>query len=231
MALAWQAGAAVADMEFVQFHPTVMAVPGTPRFLLSEALRGDGAWLLNVHGERFMGRYEPAGELASRDLVARAMVKEAARTGAPVTLSMRHLDADWVRRRFPTLAAACRERGLDLARDAVPVSPAAHYVMGGVATDIDGRTSLPGLYAAGEVACTGVHGANRLASNSLLEGLVFGARAGDAMRDVPRAGAIRRPRRRGRRCDSRRRRGPRTDVARRGTGARCRRAERRRRNA
>ena len=197
VALAWQAGAAVADMEFVQFHPTVMAVPGTPRFLLSEALRGDGAWLLNVHGERFMRGYEPAGELASRDLVARAMVKEAARTGAPVTLSMRHLDADWVRRRFPTLAAACRERGLDLARDAVPVSPAAHYVMGGVATDIDGRTSLPGLYAAGEVACTGVHGANRLASNSLLEGLVFGARAADAMRDVPRAGAIRRLRRRG----------------------------------
>ncbi len=197
VALAWQAGAAVADMEFVQFHPTVMAVPDTPRFLLSEALRGDGAWLLNVHGERFMRRYEPAGELASRDLVARAMVKEAARTGAPVTLSMRHLDPDWVRRRFPTLAAACRERGLDLALDAVPVSPAAHYVMGGVATDIDGRTSVPGLYAAGEVACTGVHGANRLASNSLLEGLVFGARAADAMRQAPRAGAIRRPRPRG----------------------------------
>jgi L-aspartate oxidase len=197
VALAWQAGAAVADLEFVQFHPTVMSVPGTPRFLLSEALRGDGAWLLNVHGERFMSRYEPAGELASRDLVARAMVKEEARTGAPVTLSMRHLEAEWVRRRFPTLAAACRERGLDLAFDAIPVSPAAHYVMGGVATDIDGRTSLPGLYAAGEVACTGVHGANRLASNSLLEGLVFGARAADAMREAPRAGVIRRPRPRG----------------------------------
>ncbi|MBL8135387.1 MAG: L-aspartate oxidase [Acidobacteria bacterium] len=197
VALAWQAGALVADMEFVQFHPTVMSVPGTPRFLLSEALRGDGAWLLNVHGERFMARYEPAGELASRDLVARAMVKEAARTGAPVTLSMRHLEAEWVRRRFPTLAAACRERGLDLAFDAIPVSPAAHYVMGGVATDIDGRTSLPGLYAAGEVACTGVHGANRLASNSLLEGLVFGARAADAMLGAPAAGVIRRPRRRG----------------------------------
>ena len=197
VALAWQAGALVADMEFVQFHPTVMSVPGTPRFLLSEALRGDGAWLLNVHGERFMTRYEPAGELASRDLVARAMVKEAARTGAPVTLSMRHLEAEWVRRRFPTLAAACRERGLDLAFDAIPVSPAAHYVMGGVATDIHGRTSLPGLYAAGEVACTGVHGANRLASNSLLEGLVFGARAAEAMLATPSAGAIPRPRRRG----------------------------------
>ncbi len=197
VALAWQAGALVADMEFVQFHPTVMSVPGTPRFLLSEALRGDGAQLLNVHGERFMPRYEPAGELASRDLVARAMVREAAQTGAPITLSMRHLEADWVRRRFPTLAAACRARGLDLACDAIPVSPAAHYVMGGVATDIDGRTSIPGLYAAGEVACTGVHGANRLASNSLLEGLVFGARAADAMRQAARAGAIRRPRPRG----------------------------------
>ncbi|MCC6992848.1 MAG: L-aspartate oxidase [Acidobacteria bacterium] len=197
VALAWQAGALVADMEFVQFHPTVMSVAGTPRFLLSEALRGDGAWLLNVHGERFMSRYEPAGELASRDLVARAMVKEAARTGAPITLSMRHLEAEWVRRRFPTLAAACRERGLDLAFDAIPVSPAAHYIMGGVATDIDGRTSLPGLYAAGEVACTGVHGANRLASNSLLEGLVFGARAADAMLRPPQAGLIPRPRRRG----------------------------------
>jgi len=198
VALAWEAGAAVADMEFVQFHPTVMAVPGTPRFLLSEALRGDGAWLLNVHGERFMAHYEPAGELASRDLVSRAMVREAVRTGAPVTLSMRHLDADWVRRRFPTLAAACQERGLDLARDAVPVSPAAHYVMGGVATDIHGRTSVPGLYAAGEVACTGVHGANRLASNSLLEGLVFGARAADAMREPAAAGRFRHPRPRGR---------------------------------
>ncbi len=197
VALGWAAGAAVADMEFVQFHPTVMAVPGTPRFLLSEALRGDGAWLLNADGERFMTRYEPAGELASRDLVARAMVKEATRTGAPVTLSMRHLDAAWVRRRFPTLAEACRERGLDLATDAVPVSPAAHYVMGGVASDIHGRTSVPGLYAAGEVACTGVHGANRLASNSLLEGLVFGARAAEAMRQAPQRGAFAHPRRRG----------------------------------
>ncbi len=198
VALAWEAGADVVDMEFVQFHPTVMAVAGTPRFLLSEALRGDGAWLLNVDGERFMTRYEAAGELASRDLVARAIVKEAARTGAPVTLSMRHLDAAWVRRRFPTLVGACRDRGLDLATDPVPVSPAAHYVMGGVGTDIDGRTSVSGLMAAGEVACTGVHGANRLASNSLLEGLVFGARAAEAMLLPPRAATIVRPRPRGR---------------------------------
>ena len=196
--LAWQAGAAVSDLEFVQFHPTVMAVPGTARFLLSEALRGDGAWLLNVHGERFMTRYEPAGELASRDLVARAIVREEERTGAPVTLSLRHLDADWVRRRFPTIAAACRERGLDLATDPVPVSPAAHYMMGGVATDIDTRTTVPGLYAAGEVACTGVHGANRLASNSLLEGLVFGGRAAAAMCEPPRGGVVDRARTRGR---------------------------------
>jgi L-aspartate oxidase len=197
VALGWRAGAAVSDLEFVQFHPTVMAVPGTARFLLSEALRGDGAWLLNVHGERFMTRYEPAGELASRDLVARAIVREEVRTGAPVTLSLAHLDPEWVHRRFPTIAAACRERGLDLASDPVPVSPAAHYIMGGVATDIDTRTSVPGLFAAGEVACTGVHGANRLASNSLLEGLVFGGRAAAAMGEAPRAGDIAQPRVRG----------------------------------
>ncbi len=189
VALGWSAGAAVSDLEFVQFHPTVITVPGTPRFLLSEALRGEGARLLNVDGERFMARYEPAGELASRDLVSRAIVREEARTSAPVTLSLEHLDAAWVHARFPTIAAACRERGLDLARDRIPVSPAAHYMMGGIATDGWGRTTVPGLFAAGEVACTGVHGANRLASNSLLEGLVFGARAAQAMRE-PAAGAV-----------------------------------------
>jgi L-aspartate oxidase len=153
-------------------------------------LRGEGARLLNVHGERFMTRYEPAGELASRDLVSRAIVREEARTSAPVVLSLEHLDPAWVHTRFPTIAAACRERGLDLARDRIPVSPAAHYMMGGVVSDLWGRTTVPGLFAAGEVACTGVHGANRLASNSLLEGLVFGARAATAMREPARAAHV-----------------------------------------
>jgi len=171
----------VADLEFVQFHPTVMSVPGKPRFLLSEALRGEGARLVNHAGEPFMQRYEPAGDLASRDLVSRAIVREMERTHAPVYLSLAHMDPAFVHERFPTIAQACADAGLDLAADRIPVSPAAHYIMGGVETDLDGRTSVQGLFAAGEVACTGVHGANRLASNSLLEGLVFGARAADAM--------------------------------------------------
>ena len=187
VAMAFMAGARVTDLEFVQFHPTVMQVEGTPRFLLSEALRGEGARLVNDAGERFVQRYEPAGDLASRDLVSRAMVREAERTGAPVYLTMAHLDSDYVRQRFPTIAEACRQAGLDLATDRIPVSPAAHYVMGGVETDSEGRTSVAGLFAAGEVACTGVHGANRLASNSLLEGLVFGARAASAMPHVSAA--------------------------------------------
>ena len=181
VAMAAEAGARVADLEFVQFHPTVLSVEGAPRFLLSEALRGEGGVLVNEAGERFVQRDDAAGELAPRDVVARAIVKERARTGAPVYLSMAHLDADYVRRRFPTIAAACREAGLDLALDRIPVSPAAHYIMGGIETDLDGRTSIDGLFAAGEAACTGLHGANRLASNSLLEGLVFGARAAHAM--------------------------------------------------
>ncbi|MGE0443987.1 MAG: L-aspartate oxidase [Vicinamibacterales bacterium] len=187
IAMAALAGARVTDLEFVQFHPTVLSVEGAPRFLLSEALRGEGARLVNEAGERFVQRYEPAGDLASRDLVSRAIVREAERTGAPIYLTMAHLDPDFVRSRFPTIAAACRQAGLDLATDRIPVSPAAHYVMGGVETDLDGRTSLRGLFAAGEVACTGVHGANRLASNSLLEGLVFGARAALAMQQPPAA--------------------------------------------
>jgi L-aspartate oxidase len=182
IAMAYRGGARVTDLEFVQFHPTALMLPGEPRFLLSEALRGEGARLLNADGEPFMERYDPAGDLAPRDRVARAIVRETERTGA-VHLSMEHLDPAFVHSRFPLISEACRRVGLDLARDCIPVGPAAHYVMGGVQTDIDGRTSIPGVYAAGEVACTGVHGANRLASNSLLEGLVFGARAGCAMRE------------------------------------------------
>ena len=190
IAMAFDAGARVADLEFVQFHPTVLRAEGAPRFLLSEALRGEGARLVNEAGEAFMTRYEPAGDLASRDLVARAIVSEVARTGAPVYLTLAHLDPEYVRSRFPTIARACREAGFDLATDRVPVSPAAHYVMGGIETDLHGRTSVARLFAAGEAACTGVHGANRLASNSLLEGLVFGARAAAAMRGLPVSAAF-----------------------------------------
>ncbi len=190
IALAWRAGARVADLEFVQFHPTALKVDGHPRSLLTEALRGEGAYLLNAEGERFMTRYEPAGELASRDLVSRAIVRESRRTEKPIYLSLQHLDADWVHERFPTVSALCRAAGLDLGRDLIPVGPAAHYVMGGVESDLHARTTLPGLFVAGEVACTGVHGANRLASNSLLEGLVFGARAAKAMREPPKAGGL-----------------------------------------
>jgi L-aspartate oxidase len=188
IAIAFQAGAAVADMEFVQFHPTALNVPGQPRFLLSEALRGEGARLVNEAGEAFMTRYDPSGELAPRDRVARGIVREEQRTGGRVFLSLDRLDPRYVHARFPLIADACRRAGLDLATDRIPVGPAAHYLMGGVATDVDGRTTVPGLFAAGEAACTGIHGANRLASNSLLEGLVFGARAGAAMRLDARGG-------------------------------------------
>src|SRR5258705_9433331 len=142
-------------------------------------MRGEGARLVNASGERVMARYDPAEDLAPRDRVSRAIVRESQRTGAPVFLSLERLDPDFVHERFPLISEACRRAGLDLARDRIPVGPAAHYVMGGVRTDLDGRTSVPGLFAAGEVACTGVHGANRLASNSLLEGLVFAGRIGD----------------------------------------------------
>jgi L-aspartate oxidase len=189
VAMAYRAGAAISDMEFVQFHPTALKVSGQPRFLLSEALRGEGARLLNASGEAFMTGYDPAGDLAPRDRVARSIELETRRTGAPVYLSLAHLIPAFVHERFPLISAACREAGLDLARDPIPVGPAAHYVMGGVQTDLDGQTSIPGLFAAGEVACTGVHGANRLASNSLLEGLVFGARAGRAMRALGSRGS------------------------------------------
>jgi L-aspartate oxidase len=190
VALGFHAGARVADLEFVQFHPTALNVPGAPRFLISEALRGDGGRLINGRGQAFMTRYHPDGDLAPRDVVARSIMREMDMTGGSVFLSLSHLDADYVIRRFPTIADMCRQVGLDLALDPIPVSPAAHYVMGGVDTDRWGRTSLPGLLAAGEVACTGVHGANRLASNSLLEGLVFGARAAAAMQQPPAAAVL-----------------------------------------
>ena len=182
MAMAYRAGAEMMDMEFVQFHPTALCKEGAPRFLLSEAMRGEGGRLENAAGERFLSRSDPRAELAPRDIVARGIVAEMRRTGHPcVSLSMRGLDPEFVRGRFPTIAATCSAYGLDIGRDRIPVTPCAHYVMGGVKTDLWGRTSVPGLYAAGEVACTGVHGANRLVSNSLLKGLVFGARAGRAI--------------------------------------------------
>jgi len=190
IAMAWRAGAEISDMEFYQFHPTALSLPGVPRFLLSEALRGEGAYLRNSRGERFMERYHPLLELAPRDVVARAIAREGhGADGAqlPVYLDMRHVTGIDLHKRFPGISGFLAHHGLELSRDLIPVRPAAHYLMGGVRTDIDGRTSLPCLYAAGEVACTGVHGANRLASNSLLEGLVFGARAASAMRE---AGAI-----------------------------------------
>src|SRR3989475_1709992 len=187
MAIAYEAGAVLSDMEFVQFHPTALAVKGAPRFLLSEALRGEGGILRNINLERFMKRYNEAQELAPRDVVARAIVSEMHRTqSAHVYLDMTAKSEGFVEKRFPRIYATCASYGLDLASDVAPVCPAAHYMMGGVKTDLWGRTSLPGLYAAGETAATGVHGANRLASNSLLEGLVFGARSGQAMmQDAP----------------------------------------------
>jgi L-aspartate oxidase len=179
-AMAYRAGAVMADMEFIQFHPTALAASNAPRFLLSEAMRGEGGALRNLDGERFMPRYDERAELAPRDIVSRSIHFEMQRTASPhVWLDMRHLDHDYVRERFPKIYNTCLLYNVDIARDLIPVSPAAHYTMGGVRTDTFGRTSISGLYAAGEVACTGVHGANRLASNSLLEGLVFGSRAGE----------------------------------------------------
>ncbi|HEU5457930.1 MAG TPA: L-aspartate oxidase [Terracidiphilus sp.] len=185
IALAAESGAELADMEFYQFHPTALAIPGAPRFLISEALRGEGAVLRNRSGKRFMEGLHPLLELAPRDVVARAIARECAGADGnehlTVYLDMRHVNNVDLRRRFPQISAVLAQHGLELARDLIPVTPAAHYLMGGVRTDLSGRTTVRGLYAAGEAACTGVHGANRLASNSLLEGLVFGARAATAM--------------------------------------------------
>ncbi|MGC2324280.1 MAG: L-aspartate oxidase, partial [Terriglobales bacterium] len=187
-AMAYRAGAELQDMEFVQFHPTALYVKNAPRFLLSEALRGEGAYLRNAEMQRFMPKYHAMAELAPRDVVARAIAHEleVSRLPEPVVyLDLTHLDPDHVAARFPRINSTCLQYNIDIGTDLIPVRPAAHYAMGGVRTDYHGRTSLPGLYAAGEAACTGVHGANRLASNSLLEGLVYGARAGAAMCEEP----------------------------------------------
>jgi L-aspartate oxidase len=185
VAMAYRAGAAIRDLEFVQFHPTGLAVEGqTTVQLITEALRGEGAHLRNAAGERFMLRYDERAELASRDVVVRAMVHEMRQEGTDhVLLDATHLDAAWLHERFPTVTAGLAEHGLDLAAELIPVAPVCHYFVGGVVTDVWGRTTVPGLYASGEVASTGVHGANRLASNSLLEGLVFSDRV---VRDLDR---------------------------------------------
>ena len=194
VALAWRAGATISDIEFVQFHPTALHVPGAPCFLLSEALRGEGAVLRNARGERFMQAFHPMAELAPRDVVSRGIVAELAKTGEPhVYLDLTHRGSGFARQRFPRIYETCLRFGVDLETQQAPVHPAAHYAMGGVRTDLTGATNVEGLYAAGEAACTGVHGANRLASNSLLEGIVFGARAGFEMRSRAAASLSRLP--------------------------------------
>jgi L-aspartate oxidase len=182
MAMAYFAGAEMADMEFVQFHPTALNIENAPRFLLSEAMRGEGGILRNKFGTRFMGDYDERLELAPRDIVSRSIVAEMRKTGTRnVFLDMTALSEEFLRERFPKIYETCKFYDLNIAKDLLPVSPASHYCMGGIRTDLHGRSTVEGLYAAGEVTCTGVHGANRLASNSLLEGLVFGARAGEVM--------------------------------------------------
>jgi L-aspartate oxidase len=181
MALAWRAGAELRDMEFMQFHPTVLYIAGGSRSLITEAVRGAGAHLVDKDGRRFMPEFDSRAELAPRDVVSRAITVVMHRTHhANVYLDLSHLDPKMVRERFPGMAAICGQFGLDLARDRIPVRPGAHYMIGGVKVDDMGRTDIPGLFAAGEVTSSGLHGANRLASNSLLEGLVYGARAGEA---------------------------------------------------
>jgi L-aspartate oxidase len=181
LALAWRAGAEVRDMEFMQFHPTVLYIAGGARSLITEAVRGAGAWLVDREGRRFMPAFDERAELAPRDVVSRVITEVMRQTNhANVYLDLSHLDAEMVRRKFPGMAETCRKFGLDLTRDRIPVRPGAHYMIGGVSVDAEGRTGVAGLFAAGEVTSSGLHGANRLASNSLLEGLVYGARAGGA---------------------------------------------------
>lgn len=181
VAMAYRAGAELVDLEFYQFHPTALYVAGAARALISETVRGEGARLLNARGERFMPRYHEDGELAPRDAVSRAIVREIRETGHTcVYLDMRHLPAELLERRFPAIREFCAQYDIDIARDLVPVRPAAHYMIGGIRIDLDGRTSVARLHACGETASCGLHGANRLGSNSLLEGLVIGGRAGEA---------------------------------------------------
>jgi L-aspartate oxidase len=180
LAVAYRAGAELRDMEFMQFHPTVLYIAGSSRNLITEAMRGEGAKLVDRTGYRFMPDYDPRAELAPRDVVSRAIVTQMEKTRHPnVYLDLSHLDANKVRARFPGIAAICAEFGIDIAKDPIPVRPGAHYMIGGMAVDIKGRSTVPGLWAAGEVTSSGLHGANRLASNSLLEGLVYGAHAGE----------------------------------------------------
>lgn len=178
-ALAYRAGAELMDLEFVQFHPTVLFHPENQSFLISEAVRGEGALLRNHKGELFMEKYHPMKELAPRDVVSRAIFQEMENTGAQhVYLDITHKDRSYLEQRFPTIFKTCLSYGIDMSKDYIPVAPSQHYSMGGIRTDAWGRTSIKGFYAVGEAACNGIHGANRLASNSLLEGLVFGRRIG-----------------------------------------------------